>query len=99
MSTTMSTTMIGQMGGRKLIDSYGRVADDLRISVTDRCNFRCIYCMPAEGLKWLPRGDNPRVEEIVRPPRVFLERHRVRPPRRTGRGPPARAERPQILRP
>jgi len=38
-----------------LVDAFGRVADDLRISVTDRCNFRCTYCMPAEGLRWLPR--------------------------------------------
>ena len=39
------------------MDSYGRRADDLRISVTDRCNFRCVYCMPAEGLRWLERED------------------------------------------
>src|SRR6266849_1906306 len=49
-----------------LRDSYGRVADDLRISITDRCNFRCIYCMPAEGLKWLKRDDLLRFEEIAR---------------------------------
>jgi cyclic pyranopterin phosphate synthase len=40
-----------------LLDTFGRVADDLRISVTDRCNFRCIYCMPAAGLPWLPRDE------------------------------------------
>src|SRR5216684_2200335 len=50
--------MIGHMAGWGVPrDSYGRVADDLRISITDRCNFRCIYCMPAEGLKWLNRED------------------------------------------
>src|SRR5216683_304910 len=49
-----------------LRDSYGRVADDLRISITDRCNFRCIYCMPAEGLKWLKRDDLLRFDEIAR---------------------------------
>lgn len=37
-----------------LVDSYGRVHDDLRISVTDRCNLRCVYCMPEEGLSFLP---------------------------------------------
>lgn len=37
-----------------LVDTYGRVATDLRISLTDRCNLRCTYCMPAEGLDWLP---------------------------------------------
>ena len=38
----------------RLIDSFGRVATDLRISLTDRCNLRCTYCMPAEGLPWMP---------------------------------------------
>ena len=37
-----------------LADSFGRIATDLRVSVTDRCNLRCSYCMPAEGLDWLP---------------------------------------------
>lgn len=40
-----------------LLDRYGRVATDLRVSLTDRCNLRCTYCMPAEGLPWLPNGD------------------------------------------
>jgi len=48
---------MSRAGVSKLWDSYGRVADDLRISVTDRCNFRCVYCMPAEGLRWLARED------------------------------------------
>src|SRR5207247_4022310 len=72
------------MPNRRLIDSYGRVADDLRISVTDRCNFRCIYCMPAEGLKWLKREDILRFEEIVRLARIFVERYGVRTGRLTG---------------
>ena len=55
-----------------LRDSYGRIADDLRISVTDRCNFRCIYCMPAEGLKWLAREDILRFEEIRRLAKLFV---------------------------
>ena len=67
-----------------LRDSYGRIADDLRISVTDRCNFRCIYCMPAEGLKWLARGDILRFEEIVRLARIFVRRYGVRTIRLTG---------------
>src|SRR2546421_10716500 len=69
---------------RELRDSYGRIADDLRISVTDRCNFRCIYCMPAEGLKWLARGDILRFEEIVRLARIFVRRYGVRTIRLTG---------------
>ena len=76
--------MIGQMGSRRLLDSYGRVADDLRISITDRYNFRCIYCMPAEGLKWLAREDILRFEEIVRLSRIFVERYGVRTIRITG---------------
>jgi cyclic pyranopterin phosphate synthase len=67
-----------------LRDSYGRVADDLRISVTDRCNFRCIYCMPAEGLKWLAREDILRFEEIARLARLFVNRYGVRTIRLTG---------------
>src|SRR5437899_12657068 len=72
------------MASHRLVDSYGRVADDLRISVTDRCNFRCIYCMPAEGLKWLAREDILRYEEIVRLARIFVERYGVRTIRITG---------------
>ena len=41
-----------------LVDRYGRVHDDLRISVTDRCNFRCVYCMPEEGMTFLPHSDS-----------------------------------------
>src|ERR1700687_167253 len=53
-----------------LRDTFGRVADDLRISVTDRCNFRCVYCMPAAGLPWLAREEVLSVEGIGRVARV-----------------------------
>jgi cyclic pyranopterin phosphate synthase len=49
-----------------LIDTFGRVATDLRVSLTDRCNLRCTYCMPAEGLDWLPGDDLLRVDELGR---------------------------------
>src|SRR5215510_12749948 len=49
-----------------LTDGHGRQIGDVRISVTDRCNFRCQYCMPAEGLPWLDRSDVLRFEEIAR---------------------------------
>jgi cyclic pyranopterin phosphate synthase len=49
-----------------LIDRYGRVHDDLRISVTDRCNLRCVYCMPEEGLSFLPRSELLSFDEITR---------------------------------
>jgi cyclic pyranopterin phosphate synthase len=49
-----------------LVDTFGRVATDLRVSVTDRCNLRCTYCMPAEGLDWLPKPELLTFEEITR---------------------------------
>jgi cyclic pyranopterin phosphate synthase len=49
-----------------LVDSFGRVATDLRVSVTDRCNLRCVYCMPAEGLDWLPKPEMLTDDEMVR---------------------------------
>ena len=56
-----------------LVDTYGRVHDDLRISVTDRCNLRCVYCMPEEGLSFLPRRDLLTFDEIIRLARVARE--------------------------
>src|SRR5688572_1261640 len=55
-----------------LQDAHGRVATDLRVSVTDRCNFRCRYCMPAEGLPWLPKEEVMSFEEITRIVRVLV---------------------------
>ena len=49
-----------------LTDSYGRVATDLRVSLTDRCNLRCSYCMPPEGLDWLPKPELLTDDEVVR---------------------------------
>jgi len=49
-----------------LVDSFGRVHTDLRISVTDRCNLRCVYCMPEEGVDWVPRSEILTFEEIER---------------------------------
>ena len=55
-----------------LTDRFGRVHTYLRISVTDRCNFRCVYCMPPEGIAWRPREEILTFEEIVRVARVFV---------------------------
>lgn len=55
----------------RLIDTYGRVANNLRISVTDRCNFRCRYCMPEEGMEWLKRNMLLSFEEIARLSAIF----------------------------
>jgi len=67
-----------------LRDTFGRVADDLRISVTDRCNFRCVYCMPAAGLPWLAREEVLTFEEIERVTRILVEQSGVRTIRLTG---------------
>src|SRR6267154_1148407 len=48
-ATSLVRTAPHATGERRLVDSYGRRIGDLRISVTDRCNFRCVYCMPEEG--------------------------------------------------
>jgi cyclic pyranopterin phosphate synthase len=55
-----------------LIDSYGRVHTNLRISVTDRCNVRCFYCMPEDGVKFVPRGEILSFEEIERFARIAV---------------------------
>ena len=49
-----------------LVDGYGRVHTDLRVSVTDRCNLRCVYCLPEEGVPFLPRAEILSFEEITR---------------------------------
>ncbi|MDI6908272.1 GTP 3',8-cyclase MoaA [Nocardioides sp.] len=58
---------------RTLSDRYGRVATDLRVSLTDRCNLRCSYCMPAEGLEWLPDESVLTDDEVVRLVRIGIE--------------------------
>jgi cyclic pyranopterin phosphate synthase len=67
-----------------LPDAYGRIATDLRVSLTDRCNLRCAYCMPPEGLHWLPSPDLLTDTEVVRLVRVAVERLGVREVRFTG---------------
>ena len=79
-----------------LRDGHGRPITSLRVSVTDRCNFRCQYCMPAEGMDWLPREDVLSFEEIERVVRL-LARMGVTDLRLTGGEPLARREFPQLL--
>jgi cyclic pyranopterin phosphate synthase len=67
-----------------LIDTFGRVATDLRVSLTDRCNLRCTYCMPAEGLNWLPGRDLLRPDELVRLLHVAVTRLGITSVRFTG---------------
>ena len=83
---------------RNLIDSFGRVPRDLRISVTHRCNFRCRYCMPADGLEWLPREELLSFEEIERVARLMVERYGISSIRLTGGEPTVRARLTTLVR-
>ncbi|MGH3329024.1 MAG: GTP 3',8-cyclase MoaA [Streptomycetales bacterium] len=67
-----------------LADTFGRVATDLRVSLTDRCNLRCTYCMPAEGLDWLPGPELLTDDELVHLIRIGVERLGIREVRFTG---------------
>ncbi|SOX55914.1 GTP 3',8-cyclase MoaA [Mycobacterium ahvazicum] len=67
-----------------LLDTYGRAATDLRISLTDRCNLRCSYCMPAEGLDWLPGEQLLRPEELARLMHIAVTRLGITSVRFTG---------------
>ena len=67
-----------------LVDRFGRRATDLRVSVTDKCDLRCTYCMPAEGLPWLPRAQVLTDDELVRLVRISVQRLGVREVRLTG---------------
>lgn len=69
---------------RTLSDRYGRVATDLRVSLTDRCNLRCSYCMPPEGLDWLPDDSVLTDDEVVRLVRIGIELLGIREVRFTG---------------
>ena len=88
-----------------LADSYGRIATDLRVSLTDRCNLRCAYCMPAEGLDWLPRPALLTDDEVLRLVRIGVERLGITEVRFTGgepllrRGLPGIVARTMALRP
>jgi GTP 3',8-cyclase len=67
-----------------LSDAFGRIATDLRVSLTDRCNLRCAYCMPPEGLEWLPKPELLTDDEVVRLVKVAVELLGVREVRFTG---------------
>jgi cyclic pyranopterin phosphate synthase len=82
--------------GAPWTDRHGRIHDYLRISVTDRCNLRCRYCMPREGLPWLPREELLTFEEIARLAGVFHDRG-VRKIRITGGEPTVRRELPRLV--
>jgi cyclic pyranopterin phosphate synthase len=80
-----------------LTDGFGRQVRDLRISVTDRCNFRCTHCMPHEDMRWLPRAEILTFEEIDRVASVFVERFGITSVRVTGGEPTVRAHLPALI--
>ena len=80
-----------------LVDPHGRTVRDLRISVTDRCNLRCTYCMPAEGLDWMPHEEVLSDAEVVRLVRVGVERLGITTVRLTGGEPTLRAHLPVLV--
>ena len=80
-----------------MIDGFGRSIDYLRISVTDRCNLRCVYCMPREGVQWMPHEEMLSYEEIIRLCRLFAQLG-VRKVRLTGGEPLARQDLPALVR-
>ena len=80
-----------------LIDPFGRRVTDLRVSITDRCNFRCTYCMPEEGMQWLPREELLTYEEQARIVRICVERYGFESVRITGGEPTLRAHLPRLI--
>ncbi|WP_371496202.1 GTP 3',8-cyclase MoaA [Kitasatospora sp. NBC_00374] len=80
-----------------LVDRFGRVHTDLRVSLTDRCNLRCTYCMPAEGLDWLPKAEVLTDDEIVRLVRIAVDRLGIRTVRLTGGEPLLRRGLPGLI--
>jgi len=80
-----------------LVDPFGRTVRDLRISITDRCNFRCRYCMPAEGMTWVPRDELLSFEEIERFARVCVGHFGFDGIRLTGGEPTVRAHLPKLV--
>ena len=84
-------------GSGGLVDRHGRVATDLRVSLTDRCNLRCTYCMPPEGLDWLPKVEVLTDDEIVRLVRIGVEQLGIREVRFTGGEPLLRPGLPGIV--
>ena len=89
--------MYEESSAQDLVDPFGRIVRDLRISVTDRCNFRCQYCMPAEGMQWLPREEILSFEEIERFARICIQAFGFNGIRLTGGEPLVRAHLPELV--
>src|SRR5919204_2238049 len=87
---------VGPVEG-KLVDSFGRRIEDMRVSVTDRCNFRCVYCMPEEGLQWLKRDTLLTFAEISRLCQIAVQLG-IKEIRLTGGEPTLRPGLPALIR-
>lgn len=90
-------TQIPEAPHEPLIDRFGRVHDSVRLSVTDRCNIRCFYCMPEVGAEFVSKDLILTFEEIVRVARLLVERAGVRDIRITGGEPLVRRELPRLI--
>jgi len=86
-----------EQGNEHLIDPFARRVKDLRISITDRCNFRCTYCMPEEGMQWMDRSELLTYEEQARIARVCVQRWEFQAIRVTGGEPTVRAHVPRLF--
>ena len=87
---------VGPVAG-VLVDSFGRRIEDMRVSITDRCNFRCVYCMPEEGLQWLKRDTLLSFEEITRLSQIAVQLG-IKELRLTGGEPTLRPGLPNLIR-
>ncbi|MDR8019460.1 GTP 3',8-cyclase MoaA [Nesterenkonia aerolata] len=84
-------------GSGGLVDTFGRLGTDLRISLTDKCNLRCTYCMPAEGMDWMPQSSLLTVEEVRRLVKIAVDELGVRELRLTGGEPLVRPDLEEII--
>ncbi|MCP4943725.1 MAG: radical SAM protein, partial [Planctomycetaceae bacterium] len=89
---------MSQTSSPPLIDSFGRVHTSLRLSVTDRCNIRCFYCMPEKGAEFVPKDNILSFEEIYRLARLLVEQGGVRDIRITGGEPLVRQQVPRLIK-
>jgi len=93
---TMHQETLRNRNAAHLVDSFGRQINNLRISVTDRCNFRCKYCMPEQGMTWMAKSELLSYEEIIRLTGIFA-RLGIRKIRLTGGEPLMRKELPNLV--
>ena len=95
--TSVPVDTRGRVDSPFLVDRHGRRARDLRVSLTDRCNLRCTYCMPAEGLNWQPTDELLSDDELVRVITVAVQRLGIEEIRFTGGEPLLRKGLPGII--